>query len=401
MTEDNQRALLARYSIVTQNTILMIKSSHILSLLAPLALLLPAQAQDCGQDSCDGQERAQRTSTQSVQDPAPKPERRQGTDRDAIKKRLLKKYDANGDGKLDRAELAKARKDGALPNRGQEPQDKKGKKPQGKKGKKPQGEKGKKPQGEKGKKPKDGEARTEAAPSFTREDYMNAKKKLDAMVAEGKVTQENADKRLNRMRQAIATKSKGRKGSTDAAKSFTREDYKNAKKKIDAMVAEGKVSQEDADKRLSQMRQAMGKKSQGEEPQPDGKRPERDAIKNRLLKKYDANRDGKLDRTELAQARKDGALPGVGQRGKGPEGEEPQPDGKRPEREAIRKRILKKYDADGDGKLNRKEMAQARKDGALPGRGQGEKPQDGEGKKPKEGEGETPKKRKGKRGKIG
>ena len=207
MTEDNQRALLARYSIVTQNTILMMKSSHILSLLAPLALLLPAQAQDCDQDSCDGQERAQRTSTQSVQDPAPKPKRRQGTDRDAIKKRLLKKYDANG--------------------------------------------------------------------------------------------------------------------------------------------------------------------------------------------------DGELDRKELAKARKDGALPGVGQRGKEPEGGEPQPDGKRPEREAIRKRILKKYDANGDGELSREEMAQARKDGALPGRGQGEKPQEGETKKPKEGEGETPKKRKGKRGKIG
>ena len=339
MTEDNQRALLARYSIVTQNTILMMKSSHLLSLLAPLALLLPAQAQDCDQDSCDGQERAQRTSTQSVQDPAPKPKRRQGTDRDAIKKRLLKKYDANGDGELDRKELAKARKDGALPNRGQEPQDKKGKKPQG--------EKGKKPQGEKGKKPKDGE------------------------------------------------------GSTPPAKSFTREDYKNAKKKLDAMVAEGKVSQEDADKRLSRMRQSMGKKPQGQEPQPDGKRPERDAIKKRLLKKYDANGDGELDRKELAKARKDGALPGVGQRGKKPEGEEPQPDGKRPEREAIRKRILKKYDADGDGQLNRKEMAQARKDGALPGRGQGEKPAEGEGKKPKEGEGETPKKGKGKRGKIG
>ena len=69
------------------------------------------------------------------------------------------------------------------------------------------------------------------------------------------------------------------------------------------------------------------------------------------------------------------------------------PDGKRPEREAIRKRLLKKYDANGDGKLSRQEMAQARKDGALPGRGQGRKLQ--------ENEGETPKKREGKRGKIG
>jgi hypothetical protein len=54
---------------------------------------------------------------------------------------------------------------------------------------------------------------------------------------------------------------------------------------------------------------------------------------------------------------------------------------------------LKKYDTNGDGELSRQEMAQARKDGALPGRGQGRKLQ--------ENEGETPKKREGKRGKIG
>lgn len=51
-----------------------------------------------------------------------------GDGRDAarkrLKRRLLKKYDANGNGRLDPKELAKARKDGALPGRaGVGPQD--------------------------------------------------------------------------------------------------------------------------------------------------------------------------------------------------------------------------------------------------------------------------------------
>ena len=130
---------------------------------------------------------------------------------------------------------------------------------------------------------------------------------------------------------------------------------------------------------------------------PADRPSDRSAIRKRLLKKYDANKDGKLDRKELAQARKDGALPG---RGEG--GEDPTPQ----EQRGRRARLLKKYDANKNGKLDKNELAQAKKDGALPERGEeGEgrkKPRDGEGrKKPTDGEGETPKKRKGKRGKIG
>jgi Ca2+-binding EF-hand superfamily protein len=253
----------------------MIKTTQILKLLAPLALLLPTQAQDCEQGSCGNQERAQRT---SIQDPADRP-----SDRAGIRKRLLKKYDANKDGKLDRKELAQARKDGALPGRGerggdgQKPKDGKGQKPKDGKGQKPKDGKGKKPKDGKGKKPKDGK---------------------------GQEPKDGADRRA------------------------------------------------------------------------------------RFLKKYDTNKDGKLDRKELAQARKDGALPERGESGQGPT---PQ------DQRGQRARLLKKYDANKDGKLDKKELAQAKKDGALPGRGEG-----GEGnKKPKDGEGETPKKRKGKRGKIG
>lgn len=86
-----------------------------------------------------------------------------------------------------------------------------------------------------------GESRT-----FTREQYAVAEKKIEAMVAEGKVSQEDADRRLNRMRTAIRSK-----GDT---RTFTREEYASAKERLDAMVADGQVSQEDADRRLARMR---------------------------------------------------------------------------------------------------------------------------------------------------
>ena len=89
-----------------------------------------------------------------------------------------------------------------------------------------------------------------SAKSFTRSDYARAQKELDGLVAEGKVSREDADKRLNRMRQAI--------GRTEAAKSLTREEYAQAEAKIKNMMAEGKVSREDAKRRLGEMRQAVG-----------------------------------------------------------------------------------------------------------------------------------------------
>jgi polyhydroxyalkanoate synthesis regulator phasin len=89
-----------------------------------------------------------------------------------------------------------------------------------------------------------------SARSFTRSDYARAQKELDGLVAEGKVTREDADKRLSRMRQAI--------GGNKAAKGITREDYASAEAKIKKMVAEGKVSPEDARRRLGEMRQAIG-----------------------------------------------------------------------------------------------------------------------------------------------
>ena len=85
----------------------------------------------------------------------------------------------------------------------------------------------------------------------TRAEYARAKKKIDGMVAAGEVSREDADTRLGQMRRMIATDRPEQGGET---RTFTREEYAAAETKIKAMVAEGKVSQEDADRRLGRMR---------------------------------------------------------------------------------------------------------------------------------------------------
>jgi len=61
----------------------------------------------------------------------------------------------------------------------------------------------------------------------------------------------------------------------------------------------------------------------------DGRESARKRLKRRLLKKYDANGNGRLDPKELAKARKDGALPGRGGRGGAGPKERPE-EGQRP-----------------------------------------------------------------------
>lgn len=290
----------------------MINTSTLATLVAPIVLLLPTQAQNCNQDSCDTQERAQRS---SIQDPQPDGRR---SDREAIRKRMLKKYDANGNGKLDRDELAQARKDGAFPGRGQQgkkPQD--GEKPKdgkGQKGKKDgKGKKGKKGGESKAKKPSDGE-RQGPGPGI-RERLL---KKYDA----------NGNGRLDR------------------------EEF--AKARADgALPGRGERGPQPKDGKGQGPKDGKGKKpSDGE-----GQRPDRAAMKERLLKKYDANGNGKLDKDELAKARKDGALDG--------------------------RRRRRNDEKSGDGDDNK-----------------GDEGTD-QGKRPKKGKDAQRKKRQGKRGEIG
>jgi len=76
----------------------------------------------------------------------------------------------------------------------------------------------------------------------------------------------------------------------------------------------------------------------GPGPEARGERPGREE----MLKKYDADKDGKLSESELEQMKKDRE----GKRGKG-----------RPGREEM----LKRFDKDGDGELSDTERAEMRK----------------------------------------
>ena len=80
---------------------------------------------------------------------------------------------------------------------------------------------------------------------------------------------------------------------------------------------------------------------------PGGKgRPELSPeAKAKILERFDTDKDGKLDDTERAEARKS-----MGDRGgKG----EPSPE--------MRAKMLERFDKDGDGELNEAERAEARK----------------------------------------
>ena len=85
-------------------------------------------------------------------------------------------------------------------------------------------------------------------PAFTRADYAEASRKMEAMVESGEITREQMQQRLDRMRMAMGgTKSKG----------FTKADYMEAEKKMTAMVESGEITEGQMKQRLEEMRKAM------------------------------------------------------------------------------------------------------------------------------------------------
>jgi Ca2+-binding EF-hand superfamily protein len=98
--------------------------------------------------------------------------------------------------------------------------------------------------------------------------------------------------------------------------------------------------------------------------------------KKKLLEKYDANGDGQLDNSERAAARQDMAKKKRGKKGPGAAG--PGVGGiSREEREMLTQR----FDADGDGKLNDEERAAMQAELAKRPRGPAQ-PDDGNGRRP-------------------
>ena len=87
-----------------------------------------------------------------------------------------------------------------------------------------------------------------------------------------------------------------------------------------------------------------------------GRRPSPE-MRKKLLEKFDADGDGKLNEAERSKARAEmkkrrgDRKPGEGR--PGPRG---------PRSPEFRKKMLEKFDADGDGKLNEEERAKARKE---------------------------------------
>lgn len=141
---------------------------------------------------------------------------------------------------------------------------------------------------------------------------------------------------------------------------------------------DGKLDQDE----MKAAREAMGDRKPGGSGAPgggkpgEGGRPSPEQMKE-IMKKFDKNGDGKLDDAEKAAARESfakmrggaGGKPGEGKPGAGKPGEGG------PSREAM----IKKFDKNGDGKLDDGEKAAA-KEAFEKMRAAGGKP--GEGKKP-------------------
>ena len=95
---------------------------------------------------------------------------------------------------------------------------------------------------------------------FSKEQFAQRAEKLEAMVESGEISREDADLRHGQMRRRFAA---SQEPQSEEHKGFTRGEYARAKKNIDGMVKAGEVSQEDADKRLGQMRNMIRSEGQG------------------------------------------------------------------------------------------------------------------------------------------
>jgi len=91
-------------------------------------------------------------------------------------------------------------------------------------------------------------------------------------------------------------------------------------------------------------------------------RPDREQMRAAIIKRFDKDDDGKLSDEERAAARKAfEERRGGGERNRGPRGGGPRADHGRPDREKMRAEMLKRFDKDGDGKMNDEERAEMRK----------------------------------------
>ncbi|MCH2181628.1 MAG: hypothetical protein MK108_06440 [Mariniblastus sp.] len=101
-----------------------------------------------------------------------------------------------------------------------------------------------------------GQQKTDRDTEAKKREYMAAAEKIEAMVKEGKVSKEDAEKRLGQMR-ARMFPSKGKAQDKPQDMDAKKRGYMERARRIEAAVEAGQLSKEDAEKRLLELRKAM------------------------------------------------------------------------------------------------------------------------------------------------
>jgi len=91
------------------------------------------------------------------------------------------------------------------------------------------------------------------------EDLRRAAVEMEKMVAEGRITAENAAQRLTTLRKILA---ETQKQEAEERQTITAQEFERAAAEMKKMVAEGKAKKEDVEQRLAEMRKVMAEKQE-------------------------------------------------------------------------------------------------------------------------------------------
>ncbi len=138
--------------------------------------------------------------------------------------------------------------------------------------------------GEPDERQRDGERRR-----ITREDFGRAERELKKAIADGKISEEDARKRLGAMRRMMAEQ---RERGTER-KRLSREDWEGIKKRIEGAVESGEITREQADARYKAIRERRAQAARGGD-----KRAEYEGVERRIKA---AVRAGKMTREEAGE----------------------------------------------------------------------------------------------------
>ena len=104
--------------------------------------------------------------------------------------------------------------------------------------------------------PRDRGERGRETRTITREEYASGAEAIEKMVAEDKVSREDADRRLGEMRRAIDS---GQGEKSVEPRFIPEEEYTRVEAELKKLVDEGKLSKEDAQRRLGELQTANTK----------------------------------------------------------------------------------------------------------------------------------------------